>query len=139
MQFFIFFFSVAIFVSCSAIDVSEQTPLTGMSVEESWLWIDKNIDFRSDFIDDFQLPETTYRLRTGDCEDFCILLMSVMNAHGSAPELICIEKNNQWHYIVKWRDNYYEPQIYYKQYSKVFVQDRFLWSFSYEEALLMAH
>jgi hypothetical protein len=126
-----YIFILVFFVSCSVVDVSQETPLVGMSVGEAWAWIDHNITFKSDFIDDFQLPSTTYALRTGDCEDFAILLMSVMEAQGPAPELVCIELKNQWHYIVLWDGIYYEPQIFGKTYDMV----RYLWDFSYAEAL----
>lgn len=127
------------FVSCSVIDLENKTPLAGMSVGEAWLWIDRNIEFKSDFVDDFQLPETTYRLKTGDCEDFCILLMSVMNAQGPAPELVCISLPVGWHYVVFWKGEYYEPQVYGKKYTNKFVSKNFLWSFSYKITLNLSH
>jgi hypothetical protein len=127
-----------LFVGCSMVDVSEHTPLKGMSVGEAWFWIDKNIEFKSDFIDDFQLPETTYRLRTGDCEDFCILLMSVMNEQGPAPELVCINQNGSWHYIVSRGNVYYEAQTFGKFYDKQYVTDNFLWSYTYQDAFSMS-
>jgi hypothetical protein len=128
------------FVSCSVVDVSQETPLSGMSVGEAWAWIDENITFKSDFIDDFQLPSTTYALRTGDCEDFAILLMSAMHARGGElPELVCIDVDGLWHYIVEWRGTYYEAQIFGKFYDAIFVESRTLWEFSYQQSIDMSH
>jgi hypothetical protein len=136
-----YFFAVTciLFISCSMIDMGEQTPLKGMSVGEAWVWIDRNIEFKSDIIDDFQLPSTTFTKRTGDCEDFCILLMSVMNEQGPAPELVCINLKGSWHYIVSWNAEYYEPQEFCMRYEKSFVDANFLWSFSLSESIYLAH
>lgn len=127
------------FVGCSMVDVTEQTPLSNMTWWQAWKWIDENITYKADIVDDFQLPETTYRLRTGDCEDFCILLMSVMNEQGPAPKLVCIRYNNSIHYIIYWKNEYFEPQTNNMQYSREVITKDFLWSYSYERAISMSH
>jgi len=140
VKYFIAFCGLVL-VSCSVVDVEDQTPLHGMTIEQAWCWIDKNITFKSDFIDDFQLPETTFILRTGDCDDFSILLMSVMNEQKNypPPELVCFSRPEGWHYAVKWNGEYYEPQDYIYFYDEKTVENNFLWSYSYEKSLSMAH
>lgn len=127
-------------VGCSMVDVSEQTPLKGMSVDEAWEWIDDNIEFKFDFIDDFQLPNTTYKLRTGDCEDFSILLMSVMNSQSSnPPSLVMIRHNQSIHYVVKWNGEYYESQVPNMKYGPEYIRQNYILEESYSYCLSISH
>ena len=38
-------------------------------------WISENIEYKSETIDYWQPPGETLKLKTGDCEDLCILFM----------------------------------------------------------------
>jgi len=65
----------------------------------------------------WQFSNETIQLRTGDCEDFSILLCSLLRADGWSPDSIYVimgEKNNQYHAWVRliWNDIQYniEPQ-----------------------------
>jgi hypothetical protein len=85
-------------------------------------WVGHNIQYRSDLEihgeDDFwQFPNETIQLKTGDCEDFSILLCSLFRADGWSPDktyVIVGEHNNQYHAWVRviWNDLQYnvEPQ-----------------------------
>jgi predicted transglutaminase-like cysteine proteinase len=57
-------------------------------------WVAANIDYKSDEEqwgeDYWQTPEETLRLRTGDCEDFSILLCSLLRAYGLDAEQVFV-------------------------------------------------
>lgn len=140
MRVFISYAAVFIFISCSVVNIDEQRPLSGMNVTEAWAWIDENITYKADIVDDFQRPNTTYQIRTGDCEDFCILLMSVMaEQNEKPPELVAIRYGNSIHYVIKWANTFFEAQVPGMFYEKNFIDSNFLWSFSYEKCLEMGH
>jgi len=85
-------------------------------------WVGSNIKYRSDSEihgerDYWQFPNETIQLRTGDCEDFSVLLCSLLRADGWSPDSVYVivgEQNNQYHAWVKviWNDIHYniEPQ-----------------------------
>jgi len=85
-------------------------------------WVGNNIQYRSDSEihgerDYWQFPNETIQLRTGDCEDFSLLLCSLLRADGWSPDSVYVivgEQNNQYHAWVKviWNDIQYniEPQ-----------------------------
>ena len=57
-------------------------------------WVADNIDYKSDEEpwggDYWQTPEETLSYRTGDCEDFSILLCSLLRAYGIAAERVYV-------------------------------------------------
>jgi hypothetical protein len=58
-------------------------------------WVAANIDYMSDeerwgFEEYWQTPEETLSLRTGDCEDFAILLCTLLRAYGIDEERIYV-------------------------------------------------
>lgn len=57
-------------------------------------WVADNIDYKSDEEqwgeDYWQSPEETLSLRTGDCEDFAILLCSLLRAYGIDAEQVFV-------------------------------------------------
>jgi predicted transglutaminase-like cysteine proteinase len=85
-------------------------------------WIGSNIQYRSDSEihgekEYWQFSNETIQLRTGDCEDFSILLCSLLRANGWSPDSVYVimgEQNNQYHAWVRviWNDIQYniEPQ-----------------------------
>ena len=85
-------------------------------------WVGNNIQYRSDSEihgerDYWQFPNETIQLRTGDCEDFSLLLCSLLRADGWLPDSVYVivgEQNNQYHAWVKviWNNIQYniEPQ-----------------------------
>ena len=85
-------------------------------------WVGNNIQYRSDLeihgeTEYWQFPNETISLRTGDCEDFSILLCSLLRADGWAPDKVYVivgESNNNYHAWVRitWNDLQYniEPQ-----------------------------
>lgn len=85
-------------------------------------WVGTNIQYKSDREihgenDYWQFPNETITLRTGDCEDFSILLCSLLRADGWSSDKVYVivgEHNNQYHAWVRmtWNDLQYnmEPQ-----------------------------
>lgn len=87
-------------------------------------WIGVNIRYVSDqqahgVREYWQLPRETLELRTGDCEDFAILLCTFLRAHGYSAErvyVVCGSDGDILHgYVAEWRDTkgwaMMEPQI----------------------------
>lgn len=111
------------------------------NLNEAMEWCSKKIEYKDDKENYWQTPKETYFLRTGDCEDFCILFMQLAYELGYNPELVVIKtKSKSQHAIVKIDNNYYDiqPNKKYKSIEKV---DNFkeLWeSFSYNETMYYA-
>ncbi|MCW4047633.1 MAG: transglutaminase-like cysteine peptidase [Candidatus Bathyarchaeota archaeon] len=97
-----------------------------LPVAPDWMamrdWVGNNIKYKTDseihgVAEFWQFPNETLQLKTGDCEDFSILLCSLLRADGWAPDkayVIVGEQNNQYHAWVRviWNDIKYniEPQ-----------------------------
>jgi hypothetical protein len=74
-------------------------------------WGSTNIEYASDdttygIIDYWQLPTETLVLRTGDCEDYAILLVSLLRAHGVPDDQVYVavgyDLNDNWHaYVIE--------------------------------------
>jgi hypothetical protein len=62
-------------------------------------WVQKNIYYVHEGKETFQRPETTLRLRSGDCDDFALLISSCL-ANVQIREKLCILKiNGRWAHI----------------------------------------
>ena len=72
-------------------------------------WIHERVRYVSDADvwgrDYWQLPETTLRLGTGDCEDFCILFMKIM---GESCSLVTVKGGDGTHAMVEYSDVQYD-------------------------------
>ncbi len=85
-------------------------------------WVGNKIEYRSDpeihgERDFWQFSNETIQLETGDCEDFSILLCSLLRSNGWETDSVYVvvgEQNNQYHAWVRliWNDYTYniEPQ-----------------------------
>ena len=85
-------------------------------------WVGNKIEYRYDSEvqgerDFWQFSNETIQLKTGDCEDFSILLCSLLRSNGWKTDSVYVvvgEQNNQYHAWVKlvWNDIQYniEPQ-----------------------------
>jgi len=85
-------------------------------------WVGNKIEYRSDTEihgerEYWQFPNETIQLETGDCEDFSILLCSLLRSNGWETDSVYVvvgEQNNQYHAWVRlfWNDIQYniEPQ-----------------------------
>jgi predicted transglutaminase-like cysteine proteinase len=87
-------------------------------------WVGDNIRYKSDLLahakeDYWQLPNETLRLRTGDCEDYAVLLCSLLRADGwtsnNAYVVIGLKTGGYRHVWVQviWKGITYniEPQV----------------------------
>ncbi len=89
-------------------------------------WVAANIEYKSDEeqwgVEEYwQTPEETLSLRTGDCEDFAILLCTLLRAYGIAEEQIYVAVGidndgyghafliENWYLDGEWRA--IEPQV----------------------------
>jgi hypothetical protein len=65
-------------------------------------YYNSKLDFDSWGVKEYwQTPEETYLLRTGDCEDFCILFSYILKKQFNyTTEINIISKNNDFHAIV---------------------------------------
>jgi len=85
-------------------------------------WVGSKIEYRSDSEihgerEYWQFSNETIQLETGDCEDFSILLCSLLRSNGWETDSVYVivgERNNQYHAWVRlvWNDIQYniEPQ-----------------------------
>lgn len=88
------------------------------------LWVYSNIKQASDetlhgVSDYWQTPDETLTLRAGDCEDFAILMVSMMRAYGVPKDQVYVavgyDANKDWHAFVLERYSYgawveFDPQ-----------------------------
>ena len=79
-----------------------------------------------------KLPEETFRDRTGDCEDFALLLCYFANELGENMKLVTVKGENGYHAIVRLNGKYYEPQIFNMFYTG--SEFNVLKVYTYEEA-----
>lgn len=85
-------------------------------------WVGNRIDYKQDSvihgeIEYWQFPNETIQLMTGDCEDFSILLCSLLRSNGWEADSVYViigQQNNMYHGWVRliWKDIQYniEPQ-----------------------------
>jgi hypothetical protein len=140
MKNLIWLFLVALILSsCSPVFLEQDEPPTFRSIYEIESWVRKNIDYKWDFenatLDSWQSPQTTMRLKTGDCEDLAILWMYFMQRDFSIDtELVLgVHKNVTYnHYWAHSIDNVY---IFYDR------EDSYLFTktYSYEDTMKMVH
>lgn len=104
------------------------------SYEEAFAWVggDENIIFKYDILDEWQLPEETLSLKTGDCEDKAILILDIIaKQFGEKGDLVfgySLERKSL-HYWAEFENNSFWKGRYYHEIS----------SYSYEQALTIAH
>ncbi len=95
-------------------DLEDQIVKDKFILSPNWIalrdWVGDNIDYKNDSSvhdkqDYWQLPKETLTLRSGDCEDFSVLLCSLLRANGWSENdaYVVIGKNsaNQYHAWVK--------------------------------------
>lgn len=102
--------------------------------DAAWKWVDNNIKYKEEKVQYKQTPEETYKLRTGDCEDFALLLAYF--AYQLNPDDILVvgtkKKNNVDHMICRYKGELIEPQTYKRVYSPSDFK-KIYWEVSYPE------
>jgi len=77
--------------------------------EDAINYVSNNIIYKDELFDYWQLPEETYNLKTGDCEDFSLLLCYLLeNELDIRTKLIIIGKDTERHILVKYNLFYIE-------------------------------
>jgi len=62
-------------------------------------WAQQNIYYVHEGRETFQRPETTLRLRAGDCDDFTILIASMLGTIGIRNKLCILKIEGRWAHI----------------------------------------
>jgi hypothetical protein len=62
-------------------------------------WVQDNIYYVHEGRETFQRPETTLRLRAGDCDDFSVLIASMLGTIGIRNKLCILKINGRWAHI----------------------------------------
>lgn len=101
-------------------------------------WICQRVAYVSDNSvygrDYWQTPERTLELKTGDCEDFCILFMRILHDARMDSELVIVESELGDHAMVCIAGAFYNPS------TREVLYDRFIVKsvYSYEQAIGIA-
>lgn len=115
--------------SCTMYQV---TP-TGEQFGNAWEivhWIHERVEYRMDYINYWRSPREVLRDGYGDCEDYTLLFMAMVNeAWGWKPEmlLVKIDGYKYWHYICRYDGILYDITGYFigeKYPFKITVLDR---------------
>lgn len=62
-------------------------------------WVQENIYYVHEGRETFQKPATTLRLRAGDCDDFTLLIASMLGTIGIRNKLCVLKINGRWAHI----------------------------------------
>jgi hypothetical protein len=54
------------------------------------IWVNKHITYKADPLNYWQTPDETLQLRTGDCEDYCLLKRRIMRTQGVSDSKIIL-------------------------------------------------
>ena len=93
----------------------------------AWYWVSTNIVYKSDMDahgrrEEWQLPEQTYYLMTGDCEDFALLLGYFADKLGKRSEIVGMVTPEGGHSILYVDGRYIDPGYYGYYYSSLYVE-----------------
>jgi hypothetical protein len=159
--------SISLILSCELISTCEKDdPLKNVQVgkmdnysfdndiainhpNDAMYYLYTNITNKDESKDYWQLPEETYQLKTGDCEDFCILFMFLLKTKLNLDTNLIMIKNSRTgavHTVVyplylggeNW---YYETvnNFIFKNLSEVSPNWYSLYSIPYEETIWMTY
>lgn len=113
-MFVVFGIAVMLFSGCEQFMSSDQlirTPaLQFSSLSEIRAYVRSNIHYKWDDTDYWQAPQETIDKGTGDCEDYCLFVGYFADKLGYDVHLVCIEKPDGNHMILKLNNMYYEAQ-----------------------------
>lgn len=62
-------------------------------------WVQANIYYVHELPERFQTPTETLRSKAGDCDDFTVLVCSLLESLGIPSALICMSINGKWAHI----------------------------------------
>ena len=110
---------VCVLLICQISNANELThiPSSINTAEKFSKWLTENFSYQWEISNTWQNPTETMTKRTGDCEDFSILLCSLLRSNGWATDSVYVvvgERNDMYHAWVRlvWNDMQYniEPQ-----------------------------
>ena len=107
------------------------------SFYEARTWVAKNITYKKACLgNDKQTPEETYKLRTGDCDDYAILLAYFGYKLGLDVKIIAVWLDNRdcGHAIVYYNGHYVEPQISYCYWTDLNEPYHIVFTYTYHDA-----
>ena len=119
-------------------DLSEDLHLRFSTIEDVCTFVSIIITYKKDseiygVPDYWQSPEETLNLKTGDCEDYCLLVLKLcQESNLGRPHLVYLPALE--HGVVYHNGKVYEPQSYRGRVS-YFLSDFVI--FSYDEAILL--
>jgi len=147
VKFFIIILCV-LSVSCEMVYPGMKIPKKNIEIEfnnlyDAWKWMAYNINYKTDQaahgrIEEWQLPEQTYYLRTGDCEDWVLLLGYFANKLGYSSEFIIIKRPDGNHAVLYTNGMYMEAIGFGTYYEENEIKPYEVKRFSYNEALSQA-
>ena len=79
--------------------------------EEVMEFVYENVEYANDSMDEWQTPKETMELGTGDCEDYAILMISILEEMDIESFMVVIKRNDvhNYHALVEVDGLYYEP------------------------------
>lgn len=88
-------------------EYSEKFP----TLYQSFLWVYQEIEYEIDISDSWQFPSTTYKYKTGDCEDKATLFLQFAKDMGYDPSIVILQKYRSRHAVTKINGKYYDPTM----------------------------
>lgn len=112
--------------------IEQDIPYNPSSFDEAWMWVSSNIEYKLDPESGRkQSPETTYALRTGDCEDYAILLSYFAYKLNMDVSVVTgINSNGVMHAVNRYNGILIEPQRHNKIVRNFTIENEY----TYQEA-----
>lgn len=143
------------FIKCN-IDTYEENPLKSIHVEKMYNYsFEENIEIQTKYrainlvseiieikdenIDYWQLPEETFNLKTGDCEDYSLLLCYLLETKlNIRTNLILLGRGNERHIIVQCENEYIDA-VQGVTFKEIPNDWYIIYTILYEEAIWMTY
>jgi hypothetical protein len=92
-------------------------------VNDAMLYLHDNIEYKTDVGDYWQLPEETYNLQSGDCEDQAILFMYFMKTSLNIDTSFIYVENSEYGHALVYPVKFEDEDYYYDPVSNNFIKD----------------
>jgi predicted transglutaminase-like cysteine proteinase len=109
--------AVVIFSSCDISPLANGPTwrdLQFANINQAFNYVANNISYKKDidnygYNDYWASPDETYNKKTGDCEDYCILFMAIVNNNFSIKMILL--NNGLGHALVHYGNDYYDLTV----------------------------
>jgi hypothetical protein len=131
MKILVFILFLSLLVSC---DLNQASALDLGPPEDAIAWVAKNIKYKSDGADYWQPPYETLALRTGDCEDFSMLLAAALETYNVDVHLVGVRRpDGTFHLFIRAMGKYIEPQTgkVFTPTDPIIFDKTYMWGFWY--------